>query len=653
MTRSSGGVASVSIHEYGVSLDDRKRRVQCKFCDKVVGGFYRLKFHIGGVRGDVAPCEAAPLNVRDQFRRQILEAKDKSLAQEFDHPRNDQSAAAWTGGLLVEGEAAESETSVSKEVAEYLLETGINVRLSDSPPFQGIFGGTVSDELEVEVVEERIKDVQEKVEKIRKTWASSGCTILMDEWVDGNDRCLVNFLVDCPDGLVYLRSADITDVAGDTVALQNLLEGVIEEAGQQNVVQVMTCSVTSWMFPVIKQIRRSHMHIFWAVSASDCMGLMLEKIAAVNDIRRVLDEATSLVRFVHNNAAVLEMFRDFTGSERENLFKPAKMRPAIPFLILESILSCKDELKEMFTSLDWKSCSWSKTVEGKKAAGLVKSSSFWKRAGMASKATTALIRVADKISSGNKPSIGFIYETMDQIKEAIEHEFRNSNSRYMPLWELIDEIWNDFLHSPLHAAAYYLNPTFFYDRNFHLDTEVSSGFQCSVIRMENDQRVQYLINKQATQYCRADGDFENGYAEDEIKNAHPGKVSSFKILGKLFLAFIIWSRYHVIEQGYIKLVFYVTSMADLWWSVYGNRCPELQKLAIRILSQTCDGSGRFSLDRSLAEKMVCKDLNQPEQNRRRDQMFVRYNLQLEEANKNKRKAGGGIDVGAPPGSRSN
>ncbi|KAJ6671707.1 hypothetical protein OIU85_015451 [Salix viminalis] len=139
MTRSSGGVASVSIHEYGVSLDDRKRRVQCKFCDKVVGGFYRLKFHIGGVRGDVAPCEAAPLNARDQFRRQILEAKDKSLAQEFDHPRNDQSADAWTGGLLVEREAGESETSVSKEVAEYLLESGINVRLSDSPPFQGIF----------------------------------------------------------------------------------------------------------------------------------------------------------------------------------------------------------------------------------------------------------------------------------------------------------------------------------------------------------------------------------------------------------------------------------------------------------------------------------------------------------------------------------
>lgn len=532
MARLNDDVTSVSIHEYGVSLDDRKSKVQCKFCDKVVSGFYRLKFHIGGVRGDVAPCDAAPLNVREQFRRQVLEAKGKILAQESDHPRNDQSAAAvnaWTGGLLVEREG-ESQTSVSNEVAEYFLETGINGKLSDPPRLQGIFGGTISDELEFEVLEEKLKDVQEKVETIRKTWASSGCTILMDEWVDGNDRCLINFLVDCPDGLVYLRSADISDITGNTVALQNLLDGVIEEVGQQNVVQVMTCSITSWMFPVIKQIRKSHMHIFWAVSASDCMGLMLEKIAAVNDIRRVLDEATALVGFVHNNAAVLKMFRDFTGSERENLIKPSKMSSAIPFLILESILSCKDELKEMFTSLEWKSCFWSRKVEGQEAAGLVKSSSFWKRAGMASKATTALIRVVDRISVDTKPSIGFIYETMDQIKEAIQYEFRDSKSGHIPLWRLIDEVWDGFLHSPLHAAAYYLNPTFFYNRNFHLDTEVSSGLQCSVIRMENDQRIQYLINKQAAQYCRADGDFENGYAEDEINNAHPGKVTSFRIL---------------------------------------------------------------------------------------------------------------------------
>jgi len=137
----------------------------------------------------------------------------------------------------------------------------------------------------------------------------------------------------------------ITDISGNNVPLQNLLDVLIEEFRQQNVVQVMTCSTTSWMFSVINQIRRIHMHDFWAVSASDCIGLMQEKIAAMDDISRVLDKAKSLVRFAQNNATVLKLFRGFTVSQNENLFKPSKMRSTIPFTIVESILSNKDELK--------------------------------------------------------------------------------------------------------------------------------------------------------------------------------------------------------------------------------------------------------------------------------------------------------------------
>ncbi|KAL9391090.1 hypothetical protein Peur_015010 [Populus x canadensis] len=167
------------------------------------------------------------------------------------------------------------------------------------------------------------------------------------------------------------------------MGIGNLLDVIIEEVRQQNVVQVMTCSTTSWMFSVINQIRRIHMHDFWAVSASDCIGLMQEKIAAIDDIRRVLDEAKSLVRFAQNNATVLKLL--VTDSQNDNLFKPSKMR--------------------------------SKKVEGKSAAALVTDSSFWKAAETASKTTTALNRVADKISDDDEPSIGSIYDSMYQIKK--------------------------------------------------------------------------------------------------------------------------------------------------------------------------------------------------------------------------------------------
>ncbi|KAJ7001723.1 hypothetical protein NC653_011970 [Populus alba x Populus x berolinensis] len=155
----------------------------------------------------------------------------------------------------------------------------------------------------------------------------------------------------------------ITDISGNNVPLQNLLDVLIEEVRQQNVVQIMTCSTTSWMFSVINQIRRIHMHDFWAVSASDCIGLMQEKIAAMDDIRRVLDKAKSLVR--------------------------------------------------------------SKRVEGKSAAAVVTDSSFLKAAEMASKTTTSLNLVIDKISDDDEPSTGFKYDSMYQIKK---HYLRSSET---------------------------------------------------------------------------------------------------------------------------------------------------------------------------------------------------------------------------------
>ncbi|KAI7986661.1 hypothetical protein LOK49_LG14G02252 [Camellia lanceoleosa] len=66
----------------------------------------------------------------------------------------------------------------------------------------------------------------------------------------------------------------------------------------------------------------------------------------------------------------------------------------------------------------------------------------------------------------------------------------------------------------------------------------------------------------------------------------------------------------------------------LWWSYYGGQCPELQRLAIRILSQTCDGASKYQLKRSVAEKLLTKGRNPIEQQRLNDLTFVHYNLQL-------------------------
>ena len=59
---------------------------------------------------------------------------------------------------------------------------------------------------------------------------------------------------------------------------------------------------------------------------------------------------------------------------------------------------------------------------------------------------------------GDKPAMGFIYEAMDQSKEAIKKAYGDKRQKYFPIWNIIDDRWNRQLHRPLHAAGYYLNP---------------------------------------------------------------------------------------------------------------------------------------------------------------------------------------------------
>jgi hypothetical protein len=78
----TAGEVSINIHDHGAALDEKKKRVQCNYCGKVLSGFSRLKYHVGGIQGDVVPCEKVAENVRESFRSMLLENKRASRDNE-------------------------------------------------------------------------------------------------------------------------------------------------------------------------------------------------------------------------------------------------------------------------------------------------------------------------------------------------------------------------------------------------------------------------------------------------------------------------------------------------------------------------------------------------------------------------------------------
>ena len=66
-----------------------------------------------------------------------------------------------------------------------------------------------------------------------------------------------------------------------------------------------------------------------------------------------------------------------------------------------------------------------------------------------------------------------------------------------------------------------------------------------------------------------------------------------------------------------------------WWYTYGGACPNLTRLAVRILSQTCSARG---CDRGHIhfEQVHDERMNSFERQRMRDLTFVQYNLRLQQ-----------------------
>ena len=111
----------------------------------------------------------------------------------------------------------------------------------------------------------------------------------------------------------------------------------------------------------------------------------------------------------------------------------------------------------MFSCNEWNASQWSKKAEGKDVVDKIYEKTFWKRAEEIVLFSEPLVKVL-RMVDGDKPTMGFIYEAMDQAKEATKEAYGGKRQKYIPLWRIIDERWNKQLHRPLHVAGYYLNP---------------------------------------------------------------------------------------------------------------------------------------------------------------------------------------------------
>ena len=102
-------------------------------------------------------------------------------------------------------------------------------------------------QLRVNLLKYAKNEVQLLVDSYNAIWAKVGCTIMGDGWTDNRQRTLINFLVNCPKGISFVKYVDASNIVKDAINLFMLVDEVIEWVGPLNVVHIVTNNAINYV----------------------------------------------------------------------------------------------------------------------------------------------------------------------------------------------------------------------------------------------------------------------------------------------------------------------------------------------------------------------------------------------------------------------
>lgn len=635
--------------------NEKRVQIKCNYCAKLFkgGGIHRFKEHLAGRNsGGVPSCTRVPSDVRDLMEqhlspivvRQRKKRKSKrEKLDDVDSPPGGEDVyifadysddmitplravaacnlAEVNSDFLLDGEGtsngnlgtrksaiavaasddADALIAMGSETADnpihaiwgrFLYDIGASLDAMDSNFSQplidtvaygrpGIAAPSHQD-LRGRILKSLVEEVKSDINQYKTRWVKTGCSLLVEECNSESGVTTLNFLVYCSKGTVFLKSVDASNLIHSTDGLYELLKLMVEEVGAGNILQVITNGEEHYI-AAGKKLMDTFPSLYWAPCAARCIDLILEDIGKLDWINTVLEQAKSVTRFVYNNSAVLNLMRKFTSGS--DIVQQGMTRSATNFTTLKRMANFKLNLQTMVTSQEWMDCPYSKQPGGLAMVDIINNRSFWSSCILIIRLTSPLLQVLVIVSSEKRAAMGYVFSGIYRAKETIKKELVKRED-YMVYWNIIDHRWEQQWQTPLHAAGFFFNPKFFYSIEGDMHNKILSRMFDCIERLVPDTEVQDKIVKELTLYKNAEGDL--------------GKKLAIRARGTLL-------------------------PAD-WWSIYGGSCPNLARLAIRILSQTCSAIG-CSHNHIPFEK-VHRTRNFLQRQRLADLVFVQYNLRL-------------------------
>ncbi|KAH1198159.1 hypothetical protein GmHk_18G051780 [Glycine max] len=448
--------------------------IVCNYCGKITkGGITRAKEHLIGKSGNVASYKKTPPNIVEELKEYMANKKSRTTYNSFGSG-NVTNIRDYEFGEPIGCDGSDEEFADSCNATALAAKTKCGTKKGPMDKFWVSFNLIKLKSFENMVAtigqygphlpfpsyhDIRVPLLKKEVEYTENLMKGHG-----EQWVKYA-------------GTMFLKSVDGSDFVKTAEKFFELLDVIVEEVGEENVVQVVTDNGSNYVLAG-KLLEDKRKHIYWTPCAAHCIDLMLEDIGKLPLIRKTIRRAINLVGFIYAHSSTLSLLRNCTN--KRELVRRAITRFATSYLTLERLHKEKANIRKMFISNEWILNKLSKEPMGKEATKVELMSSFWNSVVYTLKVMAPLVKVLRLVDGERKPAMGYIYEAMDKAKETIIKSFNNNENKYKDVFAIIDKRWNCQLHRPLHAAAHFLNPEFFYDNtDLEFDFEVTNGlFDC-------------------------------------------------------------------------------------------------------------------------------------------------------------------------------
>ncbi|XLS45017.1 hypothetical protein HN51_001882 [Arachis hypogaea] len=472
------------------------------------------------------------------------------------------------------------------KIASFIYNNAIPFNVARSEEYHSMLEKPPSyDELRGKLLKKKVESTKLTVEEHKAEWKKSGCTIMTDGWTDKRRRTILNFLVNSPKETVFLKSINASDICKTAEKIFKMIDEVVEEVGEENVVQVVTDNAANYK-KAGQILIKKRKDLYWTLCAAHCIDLMLEDFKKKLALHRdTIAKGRRLTTYIYSRTSLISLLQQHTKGR--DLVRPGMTRFATSYLTLGSLNEKKNPIIRMFISDEWKASKCSKTRDGKNIENIVLDKKILKNIIHCLRGAYPLLHVLCIVDSEGKPAMGYMYSEIDRAKEKIKDAFQSVEASYKPLWDIIDARWDKQLFKPLHAAGYYLNPQIHYSPNFKVEYDVKKGLYDCLDILVGDPALITIIDSQLEDFKGKAKFFGKYVAKNALKPKTPSQ----------------------------------------WWDSYGDEHPELQKFAIRVLSLTCSSSG-CERNWSTFEMVHMKRRNHLKTSTKNDVVFVMTNLRL-------------------------